>query len=137
MSDKLKVAACKRHSSAAGNDGSFLHMCAFHMDFKCCTCIMVLNEGNSSGGPHAHEARGAALAIHQPPVLPSPHGLLQNTCISQIPFLIRGPCRFSPECACCKVLHDHASLLPSILRSVVWVIDDADVQKSLCWLFKF
>ena len=44
------------------------------------TCIMIFNEGDSSGGPHAHEAGGAPLPIHQPPVLTPPHCLLQNAC---------------------------------------------------------
>ena len=41
---------------------------------------MVFNEGDSSGGPHAHKAGGAPLPIHQAPVLTPPHRLLQNTC---------------------------------------------------------
>ena len=41
---------------------------------------MIFDEGDSSGGPHAHEAGGAPLPIHQPPVLTPPHCLLQNAC---------------------------------------------------------
>lgn len=41
---------------------------------------MVFDEGDSSGGPHAHEAGGAALPIHQAPVLTSAHCLLQDAC---------------------------------------------------------
>lgn len=41
---------------------------------------MIFNEGDSSGGPHAHEARGAPLPIYQPPVLTPTHCLLQNAC---------------------------------------------------------
>ena len=47
---------------------------------QCGPCVMILNEGDCSGRPHAQQARRPPLAVHQPPVLPPAHGLLQDPC---------------------------------------------------------
>lgn len=40
--------------------------------------VVVVDEGDGAAGPHAHDARGAALAVHHAPVLAAPHGLLRG-----------------------------------------------------------
>ena len=47
-----------------------------------CSCIKEarLDEGDGAAGPHADEPGRAPLAIHQAPVLPAAHGLLQDAC---------------------------------------------------------
>ena len=39
-----------------------------------------LDEGDGTAGPHADQPGRAPLAVHQAPVLPAAHGLLQDAC---------------------------------------------------------
>ena len=41
---------------------------------------MILDEADSARGPHPQEPWRPALAVYEPPVLPSAHGLLQYAC---------------------------------------------------------
>lgn len=41
--------------------------------------VVVLEEGDSSGGPHPHHARRTALVVDQTPIFRSTDSLLQNT----------------------------------------------------------
>jgi hypothetical protein len=43
-------------------------------------CVMIVNEGHGPGWPHAEDTGRAALVVAQPPVLPTPHRLLQDAC---------------------------------------------------------
>ena len=47
---------------------------------ECGACVVVLDECNGARGPHAQHAGRPPLAVYQPPVLASPHGLLQYAC---------------------------------------------------------
>ena len=47
---------------------------------KAPTCVVILDEAHCPRWPHAQEPWRPALAVYEPPVLPSSHGFLQYTC---------------------------------------------------------
>ena len=70
----------KAPSQGAGEVEGPKALLAEVLGFGMRTRVMVLYEGDCAGGPHAQQAGGAPLAVHQAPVLAAPHGLLQNAC---------------------------------------------------------
>ena len=68
---------------------------------------MVLDEADGARGPHPQEPWRPALAVYEPPVLPSAHGLLQYACTPKEHFaaMAAGQLKpMQPDSACICLL---------------------------------
>mmetsp|Transcript_9929 Transcript_9929/g.30205 ORF Transcript_9929/g.30205 Transcript_9929/m.30205 type:complete len:219 (+) Transcript_9929:457-1113(+) len=58
--------------------------------------VVVLDEGDGPGGPHAHDPRRPPLRVHQPPPLVPAHSLLQDSLGREVERCRRAPRLIAP-----------------------------------------
>ncbi len=83
-SDPVPVvqASCSTKEESCGCTGPTVNLTMTGMHVRRRTCVVVLDERDGARRPHAEQAGRAPLAVHQPPVLAAPHGLLQDACFT-------------------------------------------------------